>query len=271
MSFDIDWTQPWYSSVRAAGVKIKISDWISEVNRQATDLSIKNHRGLSLSFVNQAELPENLAYEAFISSTGKVPTRDNTHDFFNALVWLNFPNIKRELNAIQAEQIEHCGIHSARGNLRDAATVFDENASLLVIRDKKAGHQLAQALQAHEWISLFINQRQAFMTHTELWIFGHALMEKLLNPYKSITAHTRIIMTPDHYFSKSELDRKKWVDLQLAEKLKSDQKRSLSMSWFTPLPILGIPNWWPEQNLEFYTDTQVFRPHRTKLKDVAIS
>ena len=140
MSFDIDWTQPWYTSVRVAAAQITNSDWISEVNRQAAELSLINHRGLTLSFVNQAELPENLTYESFISSTGKVPTRDNTHDFFNALVWLNFPNIKRELNAIQAEQIEQYGIDSTRGSLRDAATVFDENSALFVIRDSKAGH-----------------------------------------------------------------------------------------------------------------------------------
>ena len=33
---------------------------------------------------------------------------------------------------------------------------------------------------------------------------------------------------------------------------------------FTPLPLLGIPGWWPENGeLSFYDDAQVFRPRRT--------
>lgn len=105
MRFSIDWTQPWYSSVRDAATSFHTSHWINALNQQALTASLQNHRGITLSFVNQTELPEGIAYEAFISNTGKIPTRDNAHDFFNALVWLSFPNIKRELNAIQAKHI----------------------------------------------------------------------------------------------------------------------------------------------------------------------
>ena len=32
---------------------------------------------------------------------------------------------------------------------------------------------------------------------------------------------------------------------------------------FVPLPVLGIPGWWPEnENVSFYDDAQVFRPRR---------
>ncbi|HBZ06685.1 MAG TPA: DUF3025 domain-containing protein, partial [Massilia sp.] len=31
---------------------------------------------------------------------------------------------------------------------------------------------------------------------------------------------------------------------------------------FTPLPVLGVPGWWPEQDAAFYADTSVFRPKR---------
>ena len=59
-----------------------------------------------MRFVPQAELPAGIAYETFISETGGVPTRDNLHDFFNALVWLTYPKIKVRLNAMQALEIE---------------------------------------------------------------------------------------------------------------------------------------------------------------------
>lgn len=266
MRFSVDWTQPWYSSVINAATHCYTSNWINALNQQAFTASLQNHRGIALSFVNQTELPEGVAYEAFISSTGKIPTRDNAHDFFNALVWLSFPNIKRELNAIQAKHIAQHGINHIRGGIRDAATVFDENCALLVISDHSLGKQLARALQHHEWISLFIDQRIPFIEHTEVFIFGHALMEKLLNPYKSITAHTKIIMAPDHYFSQSKPDRIKWLDLEIAKQLSAEQPQLLDMSWFTPLPILGIPEWWPAQNFNFYADAQVFRPYKARHK-----
>lgn len=269
MRFAVDWTQPWYTSVRDAAATITSDEWISALNQQASGRSLINHRGLALNFVNQTELPEGMAYESFISSTGKVPTRNNPHDFFNALVWLSFPNIKRELNALQSRQIDKQGISQSRGGVRDAATVFDENAALLIIKDGTVGQQLARSLQQHEWVYLFIDQREVFIEHTEIWIFGHALMEKLVNPYKSITGHTKIIMAPDHYFTQPAADRKQWLDLQLSSQLKADQPDSLNMSWFTPLPILGIPNWWPKQTHEFYADPKVFRPHKAKHRELA--
>ncbi len=34
---------------------------------------------------------------------------------------------------------------------------------------------------------------------------------------------------------------------------------------FTPLPVLGVPNWWPDQDAAFYADASVFRPKRIRL------
>ena len=86
-----------------------------------------NHRDLPLQFIPQDELPEGVAYESHIShAAGKVPTRENLHDFFNALVWLSFP---RKLNVssmhLQSAQIDtsRC-IGKSRGPARDAATIF---------------------------------------------------------------------------------------------------------------------------------------------------
>lgn len=40
-------------------------------------------------FVEQAALPSDEPYESFIARTGCVPTRDNLHDLFNGLMWLD--------------------------------------------------------------------------------------------------------------------------------------------------------------------------------------
>jgi len=39
----------------------------------------------------------------------------------------------------------------------------------------------------------------------------------------------------------------------------------LSPAHFTPLPILGVPGWWEQQDEGFYADTGVFRPKRNRI------
>ena len=76
-------------------------------------------------------MPRGTAYEQFIFEAGQVPTRENLHDFFNALCWMRFPRTKKRLNELQAAEIAAAGIQAVRGPVRDACTVFDENAALL--------------------------------------------------------------------------------------------------------------------------------------------
>ncbi|HEX6708332.1 MAG TPA: DUF3025 domain-containing protein [Albitalea sp.] len=180
-------------------------------------------------FVDHRELPPGEAYESFIHRTGCVPTRDNRHDLFNGLVWLRFPALKRRLNELQAAQIHGAGVQATRGAVRDALTLFDENAALW-----KAPAPLVDALRRRDWQAVFV-------THRPLWreahvvLFGHALLEKLEQPRKAITAHV-------------------WDGVELSAE-------DLAAKPFLPLPVLGIPGWWPANESEgFYADPGVFRP-----------
>ena len=259
----IDWTRPWYATVLPARGRLDLQRHavIEALNLQARAQDLRNPSGLPLGFVPQADLPEGVAYEAFIGATGGVPTRDNLHDFFNALVWLTFPLIKRQLNALQAAQIALSGVGKSRGPARDGATIFDENSALLVLRDSQAGHALDAALRAHDWQGVFVDQRAQFGAKgdADVWLFGHALMEKLVAPYKAITAHTRVVFAGDDYFALDDAARRAWLDAKVAQEL---AQQGLSTADFTPLPVLGIPGWWPEQDARFYGDTTVFRPKR---------
>ena len=269
----IDWARPWLHSVRAAAAAAGVdTDFESDVDSdsgaasiipffsaQASARKLCNHQGLPLAFVPQSALPEGVAYEEFIGATGGVPTRENLHDFFNALVWLSFPLIKRQLNALQAAQIAQDGVGKSRGPARDAATLFDENAALLVVRDCGQGRALVQALRGHEWRAAFVELRELFGKDAQVWLFGHALMEKLVAPYKAITAHTRIVMADDGYFALDRAGQQAWLDAQVAQALAQE---GLSKAGFTPLPVLGVPGWWPQQDEEFYSDAAVFRPKR---------
>lgn len=258
----IDWSRPWYDAVRPAweALGLEGAEFAGAFNRHAALLALRNHRGLPLSFVPQESLPEGTAYEAFISATGNVPTRENLHDFFNGLVWQTFPLIKRELNALQAAQIEAAGGSKARGPARDAATIFDENAALLVVRASSEGRALVDELRAHCWEAALFEKRALFGPDAELWLFGHALMEKLVAPRKAITAHVRIVFAPDAWFTYDTATRCAWIDDTVAEELRA---HGLTTSSFTPLPVLGVPGWWPDQDQAFYLDTTVFRPKRT--------
>ena len=257
----IDWTRRWYDSVRPAFERIgqdpaAVSD---ALNAGAAGLDLRNGAGMRLRFVPQSDLPEGLAYEEFIGATGCVPTRDNLHDFFNGLVWLTFPRIKQQLNALQAAQIAIAGVGKSRGPARDAATLFDENAALLVVRDSDEARALVDALRGHRWAEALFERRAQFGTDVQLWLFGHALMEKLVAPRKAITAHTRAVVADDRFFALGWDAQRAWLDEKVAAELATD---SLTTACFTPLPILGVPGWWEGQDAAFYADTGVFRPKR---------
>lgn len=260
---EIDWSRPWLAPFRYLAAQIlQAPDWRSALNERAAAMALKNHRGLPVQFVPQSSLPSGVAYEAFISATGGVPTRDNLHDFFNALVWLTFPKIKIQLNALQSAEIERMAsavpsptsLGMGRGRLRDAATIFDENTALLIVRD----HSLIDAFRAHQWQEVFLTHRARFFQVCDVWLFGHALMEKLVAPYKGITAHAWPVIVEDSFFGMLPSDQRAWLDTAIASELIN----GLDTACFTPLPILGIPGWVEGQDAMYYADTSVFRPKR---------
>ncbi len=213
-----------------------------------------NGTGLALGdanevkFVPQSALPEGQAYEDFIFKTAQVPTRNGLHDFFNGLCWHRFPLAKRRLNQLQAAEIQTQGVRATRGPVRDALTLFDENAVLMHAPDA-----VWRALQARDWLTLFVDLRDQWQ-NVHLVLFGHALLEKLVTPYKSITGHV--------YRIASDVDA--WNDAALDAWLVQDlQPAKLATKPYEPLPVLGVPGWWPA-NAEraFYEDPQVFRPKR---------
>ncbi len=196
--------------------------------------------GSFVSFVPHLALPPHEAYEAFIARTGCVPTRDNLHDLFNGLVWLTYPETKRRMNELQAEQIALHGTSGPRGPVRDALTVFDENAAVL-----QAPAELVDALRRRDWNALFVAHRSKWQS-ARLIVFGHALMEKLLHPRKAITAHVWVAEA--------------LADSALASTLAPER---LGAKPFLPLPLFGVPGWCPaNEDPAFYDDPEVFRRAR---------
>lgn len=260
----MDWRRPWLAPYAdTAAPLLGPAAWRQTLNAIAVTRDLRNHRDLPVHFIAQDELPAGTPYEAHISATGGVPTRDNLHDFFNALVWLTFPRIKVQLNAIQANEIaradqgREAGDNTNRGRVRDAATIFDENAALFVVRDPA----LIDLCRNHDWQELFLARRPEFHREIEVWLFGHALLEKLVTPFKSITAHAWPIIVEETFFALPQRNRQKWLDCFISRRL---MRCGLSMADFMPLPVMGIPEWSGKQDEAFYGDTKVFRPKRAR-------
>ena len=259
---DIDWSCPWLAPLAERGERWRqaaldsYSAYLSTLNADVQTDPRVTGRGEPLSFIAQDELPAGASYEGHIAETGCVPTRYNLHDFFNGAIWFQYPRIKAALNARQAEEIDALGIGPIRGATRDALTLFDENAVLFACADAS----LAAALRAFDWRTLLVEQRAAWGLRCEARIFGHALLEKLVAPYKACTGHAWIVDVEPAYFSATDTGRRAILDHAVSERLKSE---AISSRYFTPLPVLGVPGWWAEnEGPSFYDDPQVFRSGR---------
>ncbi len=248
MNPEPDWSAPWFAPVADEGRAVRAALALGGSLPQALDaLGV-----CPVRFVPQACLPPGVAYEQFIFDAGSVPTRENLHDFFNGLCWRRFPATKRLLNRLQAAEIASAGVGAVRGPVRDALTLFDENAALL-----QAPPPLWDALMEREWHKLFVTLRPLW-AQARLVLFGHALLEKLVAPYKSITAH--VFCAPVPLALGSDLGA--W-DGWLAHGLTAPV---LAAKPFTPLPVLGVPGWWPaNDDPAYYADAGVFRPRRSDL------
>lgn len=204
--------------------------------------------GFPKLFVPQENLPEGRAYESFIFESNGIPTRDGPHDYFNALCWFLFTKSKVQLNQVQAAQIKKDGVYTQRGPVRDAITIIDENGLLLACSD-----ELWSALEKKDWQRAFIDLKEHWQ-NSQTVVFGHALIEKLLNPYKGICAHVLRVPRQLGAFDLKRVDD--WLSQQLTEE-------HLASKPYIPVPIFGIPGWHGDQADEgFYQDKSVFRVPR---------
>ncbi|GAB3774301.1 hypothetical protein GCM10028796_48400 [Ramlibacter monticola] len=240
---EIDWARPWFAPWREPGQAVARAVAggvpLQEALQAAGTAPVR--------FVPQEALPAGRAYEQFIFEARECPVRPGLHDFFNGLVWHAFPQAKSALNRLQAAEIARDGVAGRRGPVRDAITVFDENGALL-----QAPPPLWEALRAREWRRLFVELRPLWR-EARLALFGHALLEQLARPRKGLTAHV--------WCAPAATEPGAGGDAWLAAQCRSEV---LAAKPFTPLPVLGVPGWWAEnENFSFYDDSLVFRPRKT--------
>lgn len=221
-------------------------DWPDRAALQALldARGITTAAGLPIRLVPPSAEP----YEAQLHNRGELQVRErNWHDFLNVLMWVVYPRAKRELNRrhVLALQMETQG----RGPTRDALTLFDESG-LIVTTDEPS---LLDDLRAFRWKRLFWERREEVRASMRFALFGHALAEKALAPYVGMTAHALIVRGPRE---SDDLDA-------AAARYLQDGAAFGSTRELAPVPVLGVPGWWPDnERPTFYDNTNYFRPGR---------
>ncbi|MEY3015716.1 MAG: hypothetical protein RJB19_28 [Pseudomonadota bacterium] len=263
----------------------------------AQSRGLRTGHGAPLHMIDQSELPLGRAYETHIAQTGGLPTRDNLHDRFNALVWLHLPRLKALLNAVQAQEISRHGHrNNQRGPWRDWATLLDESG--VVVLAQQDAQVLRDCWRGHDWLGLFWEHRSKWQAwqacqkgqgpdgltvscapHAEgpawsVWPVGHALLEKGQRPYKAITAQAWVLegrtapldpVADPHALADDGFERWRQLDHLASQSLCLKQQAETERpARLWPLPIMGVPGWCPDnQEQTFYQDPQVFRPARS--------
>ncbi|HEX6735279.1 MAG TPA: DUF3025 domain-containing protein [Azonexus sp.] len=215
---------------------------------------VSGEHGEPIRFVPPAA--DGLAYECRIWTQGAVETRpDNWHDFFNALVWLTFPQAKRAITAAHVAAMAPAG--AARGTVRDALTHFDE-CGVVVLSTQP---ELLDLLRGHCWQELFVARRAAVRACMRFVVFGHATYESLLQPFRGLTAKAVLYTVEDSWLGLSDAALNAALDARLAADFAAGlhtRPRALQ-----PVPLLGIPSVTPDsENPAYYADTGQFRPAR---------
>lgn len=200
--------------------------------------------------------PDGLVYECRIWESGEVETRPNNwHDFFNALVWLGFPQTKIAVSAAHMRAMQAPG--EARGTTRDALTHFDE-CGIVVLASQP---ELLELLRGFQWKQLFVERRAEVMRCMRFVIFGHATYEQMLKPFRGLTAKAVLYEVSEAWLAMGDSEQLAAVDKLLAADLISG--RYTRPRDFQPLPLLGIPGVTPDsEDPAYYDDTWQFRPGR---------
>lgn len=258
-----DWPQalfsgsPWFATLLPVFARLGWQAFPDESTWASLPSGLRPHTvaGLPVRFaVPTAE--DERSYEVRIAECGLVATRaDNWHDAFNALCWLAWPRSKAALNALHLQELAHQRGRQ-RSRQRDLATLFDESGLVLACADPA----LKAALATHDWATLFVERAADWGRLIAPFVLGHALLEKGLAPFVGIVAKVMVVEVAPDWFTQPAADQLYQLDQHIAGLLARGEQPRRDAMW--PLPVLGIPGWWPQQDAAFYADKSHFRPRR---------
>ena len=129
-------------------------------------------------------------YERAIFEQAQLVTRaDNLHDLFNALCWMAFPHTKAALNR---GHLAHFANDPPGGRCvaRDVLTLFDEGGAIVACSTP----ELEMRVRQREWEQLAAAAQHGTLRQAmRVLLVGHAVYEKLLDPFEGIVARALFV------------------------------------------------------------------------------
>ena len=221
---------------------------------------IYTESGAAIRFADADPRAVKEKYEIAIHRYGTVPTRaQKWHDLLNALVWIAFPRTKARINALHYAA-EQARTTANRTRAQDVLTLFDEGGLIVA----STSNELLELIRGFQWKTLFWQRREAVLRELRFFLFGHALYEKALTPYKGMTAKSVLLHVPPASMQASPDRQRHAVDEAAADWFRDATALRATQS-LAPVPILGLPGWDARNTDErYYDDTNYFRGGYTR-------
>ena len=121
---------------------------------------------------------------------------------------------------------------------------------------------LLQYLRDFEWKRLFWRQRHDVQRRVRWFLFGHALYEKAVIPYVGMAGQGVLLTAANEFHAWTVARQLAFVDDIVAQRI-SDTTLFCATNELAPVPVLGVPSWWPANEDEtFYDNQSYFRTGR---------
>ncbi|MEI9941744.1 MAG: DUF3025 domain-containing protein [Pseudomonadota bacterium] len=192
-------------------------------------------------------------FDRLLARTSSVPTRVGSfHDLLGALIWLHFPALK---TAIHRRQL--AGDHITRGPSENAATHLDESGVLVLGTEPTIFESLAEL----KWAEVFWERRVELRQTTRFLVFGHGLLDALRDPHPRLMGKALFARVGSDRLGLDSSEFRVFLDGALAALLPGFLSEPARLE---PLPVLGVPDWSPNQSRAYYEDEQYFRRARRR-------
>jgi hypothetical protein len=210
-------------------------------------------------FVEQerAALERAGGYEQHVARLRAVPTRPNNwHDFFNMAVWAHFPRVRWALNALHVDDtLGPKDQRNGRAPPQNLAATFDESGVLVV----STSASMLEDLRELRFKRFYWERRAELLETTRFWFVGHGTLESLLTPHPGLAAKGLLLQVP------ALPDARGWDELRF----ELDARAAACLEgWrhahhiLDPVPVLGIPGYWNNEQPDFYDNARYFRFER---------
>ena len=177
-------------------------------------------------------------------------------------MWALWPATKAALNRRHCVALD-LEAGSPRSPVRDALTGFDEDGIVVAVAEPA----LADLVRGFRWRELFVDRRARLADAFQPFVFGHGLCEKLLAPFVGLTAKA-LLVPVDAGFARLPMTMRSAVLDDAVAAIVRDPARLASPAELSPLPVLGLPGWWPgNADPAFYDDAGYFRGGRRFLHE----